>query len=551
MALSSVVTTELQVAARTALRAILQENDPTLDISVGGAVDSILVEGNVAIAAQNQVDIAAQAASTQLSSIADGTVTVTDEAMDAIASSYFITRSAGVAAYGPVEIIVSVDTDYTIPAGYRFNVSTEFGNVSYVTTETYTVYATSGSPDLSVSTNRQLFVKYDTTSGASYRFVIEASCSVVGPTGLLATGAVMSPVQTFTGFARAAAGAPFSGGTEAETNAELATRALAGITPAIVAGVDSIQKLANSVAPLAQIAVVGSDSALVRPSNNVLGLNAGGKIDVFVKSGAITTRSLRVTATVTDYTNHIVTVTLPAPNSYGVYSVDVTAAYSGATPVLTSGGVVVQSTTWSSDTRSDFNPYTPTSTERRFSANATVTLTVKDDRQTIAGYVVSMPSNGVTVPGVYDIVYTYMPDVSVVADAFYAKTARPPGVDVLVKACVPCYTAVTVTAAKPVGYSGETATQLAQRIAAAINAISLGTAALSDYTIRSIISQYGSQLTIQSVTMSGTITGQDGTLTTVAGSGGELVIPTSTVAKFSSENTGFIASMDTVVVTFV
>ena len=42
--------------AKTALRATLQQQDPTLDLSAGGPVDGLLVDGNAAIVARNDAD---------------------------------------------------------------------------------------------------------------------------------------------------------------------------------------------------------------------------------------------------------------------------------------------------------------------------------------------------------------------------------------------------------------------------------------------------------------------------------------------------------------
>jgi len=551
MTLANVVTASLQVTARSAIRAVLQEADPTLDISIGGAVDSVLVEGNVAVTAQNQVDLATLALSTQLSSIADGTVVVTDAQMDVIAANYFVTRSSGVAAYGPIEFIVTTDKAYTIPAGYRFTVATDAGDVSYTIPSTYTVYASSAAPDLSISTNRQIFISYDSLSGYSNRFVVEAVCSVVGPTGLLSTGTVTVPAQPFNGFARSSASSDFSGGTSAETNAELATRALQGITPAVVLGRANIEKLATTTYTNAKVGVIGAESVLTRPSNNILGISAGGKIDIFVKSGSPTTRALRVSATVVNYTTRLVTLTLPAPYSYGVYSVSATAAYSSAAPVIVSGGVVTTATDTAAVTRADFNPFTTSALDRKFSANTTITLTVRDDRQTSGGYVVAMASNGQAINGIYDVVYEYMPGVTEVAAAIYSKQVMPPGVDAIVKACVPCYVTVIVVASKPANYTGETAAQLIQRIVRLINTMPMGTAALSAFSINNVIATYAPQLVVQSTTLAGWITGQDGSGSSVVAVSSKLTIPTSLTGRYSGDNVGFVTTFDRVAVTLV
>lgn len=538
----------MKSTARTNIRALLQETQPSLDLSVGGPVDSIIVEGNVDISAQSSVDLASAILQNQLKAIADGTVTPTDEEVDDLMAGYYLTRNVGTAAYGTIEFIVQRDEAIVLPAGYKLTVN----GVVYKTLITYNVYPTAVVVDLSNPSNRQLYVAYDTETGFLYRFRIDVTADEVGPDGVLVAGTRLTPVQSFSGLGYVQAITNFSGGTTAETNAAFASRALDGLTANIVAGQVNVDKLVTGAYPLAMASLVGFDSALmVRNRNNVFALPTSGKLDIYTKSGILATDSLRVTATVTDFANRLISVTLPAPYSYGVYKTDVVAALTGGPVTVVSGGVEVQSSATAASTRTDFNPSGMDAVDRAFSANATITLVVKDDRQDGSGYIVPMTSNGQVISDIYSIVYTYMPGVAAIADALYAADTRPPGMDILVKAAVPCVTTLNITAYRQPGVNGNTLETIENSISASINQLAMRQPGLSPYTISSILTAASPDLVLVAVSMNGTIYGQDGVDVAISAVNSTLAIPTSVAGRYSYENVFFTTTPALITVTIV
>jgi len=541
-------TPALKDAARTTIRAVLIEADPSLDISIGGAVDSIIVEGNVDVAANNQVNVNQSYLFQQLQAIANGTVTISDAQMDALMQNYYITRQQNVPAFGDTAFVVRDNKQYVIQTGYRVR----YGASSYVTTATYTVYPqdTPGI-DFTVPTNVPLLVIFDQATGFNYQFRIPFVCEQAGPTGIRIAGQVFVPDTTFTALGSITAISNFQGGTLAETNAELAQRALEGITAGTLSGgQDGINKLVSEFYPAAVASSVGVNSPMqTRGRNNPFGLNYAGVLDVYVKSGAIGQNQIIVSAVVTNYLTRTATITLLQPDSAGVYSA---VAQGTSSPVGMTGALVSSPINYLPYTSPVFNPNTASSLQRAFSASTLVQITITDNRvDSLSVPIVPMTSNGQVITGAYTVVVQNMPGINDVATGLYSDAIRPPGVDVLVKAAVPCVTTLNITAAMPANYNGPSASDLAVAIAQAINELPLRTAALDSFTISQIIQAQSSNLVLRTLNMSGTIYGQDGSLIPVYQLGTQLIIPTNLPALVSAENAFFATTQALVTVNLV
>ena len=541
-------TPALKDAARTTIRAVLIEADPALDISIGGAVDSIIVEGNVDVAANNQVNVNQSYLFQQLQAIANGTVTITDAQMDALMQNYFITRQQNVPAFGDTAFVVRDNKQYVIQTGYRIR----YGASSYVTTATYTVYPqdTPGI-DFTVPTNVPLLVIFDQATGFNYQFRIPFVCEQPGPSGIRIAGQVFVPDTTFTALGSITAISNFQGGTLAETNSELAQRALEGITAGTLSGgQDGINKLVSEFYTAAVASSVGVNSPMqTRGRNNPFGLNYAGVLDVYVKSGAIGQNQIIVSAVVTNYLTRTATITLLQPDSSGVYSA---VAQGTSSPPGMTGSLVSSVINYLPYTSPVFNPNTASSFQRAFSASTLVQITITDTRvDSLSAPIVPMTSNGQVITGAYTVVVQNMPGINEVADGLYSDAIRPPGVDVLVKAAVPCVTTLNITAAMPPNYNGPSASDLAVSIAQAINDLQLRTPFLDSFTISQIIQAQSSNLVLRTLNMSGTIYGQDGSLVPVYQLGTQLIIPTNLAAGVSYENAFFATTQALVTVNLV
>ena len=547
MSINTTVTNSDRDAARETIRAILTETQPNLDLSLGGVVDSVIVEGNVDVSVQNKVNVDSAYLQQQLQAIADGEVTITDEQMDSLASNYFITRYTDDPAAGNVDFIVQNETIYTIPAGYVIR----YGDNSYTTSQVYSIYpASTPGVDYGDPSNVRLQTIFDTSTGYGYRFTLPFTCDQVGASGIRVPGDVMTPDVGFTGLGRVEAAESFSGGTAAETNAQLATRCISGIVvKTLGGGQDQIGVLAASIYPNSKISAVGVESAMqTRGRINPFGINTGGKLDVYAKSGAVSRTTRVVSAIVTNLGTREVTLTVSREQAAGAYSftpVGLTGV-SGMT-----GAITLVSTAFAQATLVGFNPEMQ-SQDLRASANTEVTIVITDTRQKPdTSYVVDINALGQLLPDTYGVVVDFMPGVLELADAFYQDANRPPGIDVLVKAGAPCSVSMNISASRPANYNGPSASDLSAQIAFAVNQLAMRTPFLDDFTISQIIKSASSQLTLVSLTMTGGIIAFDGTNVSVWQTGNRLVIPTDSSRKVSYETVFFTTTPAQVVVSLV
>ncbi len=211
MSLSDIPQTDID-SAKTITRALLQEKDPTLDISVGGVVDSLLVDGTALPAANAQANLDTLQASTQLSEIASGAVTVSDAVLDEYLSQYFITRNTDNPATGTVEFIVQINQTYNFPQGYRFN----FGALAYEADANYTIYPVGTAGVTETSTTKFSYQMYDSETGFSYRFTIGIVALAAGTDYLRVIGDRFTVDTGFQGLGLIQAYSNFTGGQTAE-----------------------------------------------------------------------------------------------------------------------------------------------------------------------------------------------------------------------------------------------------------------------------------------------------------------------------------------------
>lgn len=536
--------------ATTENRAVLQERFPDLDISVGGVIDSLLVDGNVAITAQNDADVDQALLVTQLKAISEGTVTVDDDSLDDLMANYFITRREDVPATGTVVFVVRDNRTYTFQSGYRLR----YGDQSYELATNFNVYPTTVvGIDLSIATNVQVQQVYDDETGYLFRFELPIQSLEAAPDAVRVSGDRFVVDQGFDGLGYVEANTNFQGGTSAETNQEFAARGLEGLLAYTVGGQDHIRKIVTNTIQLSDSYAVGAgDAMMTRDRDNVFNIPTGGKTDIYVKSGAIAAATYNVSATVINYVTRRIRVTLTRAQSAGVYRTVLSPRYTATPPTLVSGAVTVNTTTnaqWT--TSSGFNPETPDQYDRAFSARQQIVIDATDDRQDGSGYVVSMTSNGQVISSAYQVQVSYQPGVLDQDTALTADAVRPPGIDVLVKAAVPCVTTLGVVVQAPVNYNGPDADSLEASLAAAVNQLPMTTQYLDSFTISNLLKTINSSLSFVSVAMNGTIYGQNGVDISVPQLVNRLTIPTNTAAKVSPNNTYFTTTSALVTVTLV
>lgn len=549
MTLSADITQADIDAARTYNRAVLQEQFPELDLSVGGPVDSLLVDGQAVTTARNTADVNRAYLYQQLQQIAAGTVTVTDEDADRLAANYFVVRQQAVVASGTVVFIVRDNIFYTFQSGYTLRSNDQ----AYRLTETFSVYpAGTTGVDFAVPTNVLIQQIYDAETGYQYQFSLPISSVEAVPEAVRVSGDRFTADQSFAGLGYIQATTNFEGGTALETNAEMMTRALQGIVPQIVGGLDSIDRLVVEAVPLADSTAVGTGNPLLtRDRDNVFNLPTGGRSDIYCRVGAIAQAGYIIDAVVTDFTTREVQITLSRDQSAGVYTVDVIASFTSTPPTIVSGSITLTTITHDPYVDVGFNPAMPSPLDRAFSARQIIVLTVIDDRQDGSGYVVPMTFDGQVISDAYSVNTNYQPQLLTLDETLTSTAHRPPGSDVLVKAAVPCIVSLGVIAAKPVNYNGQTAAQISAQLASLINQLPVATPSFNASTVAGLLREIEPTLTLLSISLNGTVYGQNDVQYAIAPIAGSLVVPYNAAAKTGVDNSYFTTTTNLVTVSLV
>lgn len=534
-------------------RAILQERFPDLDISVGGPVDSVLVDGNAVITAQNNANVDEALLVTQLQAIAEGTVTIDDEDMDRLMANYFLTRQEAIPATGNVVFVVRDNRNYILQTGYTM----VNGDQNYILTETFSIYpiGTTGI-DFSIDTNVLIEQVFDAETGFQYQFTLPITSEESAPEAVRVSGDRFEPNQPFDGLGYIEATTNFSGGTAEETNQEFATRGLQGLLAYTVGGNDHINKIVQDVVQLGNSNSLGAgDPMMTRDRNNVFNIPTGGKVDTYCKAGAVAQAGYLVSAEVVDFTTREIKITLTREESAGVYRVSLLPRFTSTPPTIVSGSIVVTDVNhlvWT-DTSSvgAFNPEMPDEYDRAFSARQQIEILAVDDRMDGGGYVVSMTFNGEIITDSYSVETQYQPQILDADSVLTDSEVRPPGTDILVKAAVPCLTTLGVVASKPSDYNGPSAGELADTIASVINQLPVSTESLDASIIAGILRVEAPELTLTSLSMNGLVYGQNDINYAVGTIGGKLTPPENSLAKISPRNTYFATTSADVTVALV
>jgi len=516
------------VAKASFVRDILLERDPALPVLPGSPVDALVVQNQAYMAQVHEARLSAISTASSLSAMVASPDTATDADVDAKVSDYFITRAPSVPASGWVRVVTTKNAPVVVPAGF----SLSFSTLKYATTVVHRIYA-SGTPGITSSdTSRILSVRPD----GKYETTIQVVAQQDGLASRLAAGTALVLDTPATGMVSASVSSDFSGGTAAETNQQLLDRALAGVTAKMLGGGNEhVDALVKSLYPSAVVTTLGiGNSLFTRDQGNILGISTGGKIDLYAKtSSAVQYKTLAVTGTVTNSGTRTVTVTLARDVASGIYRV----LYIRPSATVGSGGNSPTSVVLAPVATTGWNPTLIDTRDASFTARHSITITWND---TLG---VGTYTNGQS--RTYNIDVAYSPLIQELDSVLTADITRPAGVDVLVKAGVPCITAVNITVYTPASFSKPAAGVIQSAIANKINGLGFNNELLTSYTLHTAVSEVAPNSDVTSLYMSGLIYGQDG-VDVVVPAGATLAIPTSATGKYGPDNVYFSSAIDAV-----
>lgn len=539
--------TNLQIA-RELNRGLILEQHPSLDPSIGSVVDSLLVDGAATLTVKNADNLRLVSQRQRLGLIAAGDVQASDSEMDELAAFYATTRYEAQSAGGRARVVVRDNRLYTVPAGSTFTV----GSLVFSIDRALTVYSTI---DPTAPENApRLQQVYDDETGFLYQFELDLVSSSTDPSAALVSGDRLAWLDGPSGLGYVEAVSNFSAGRTRETNPQLATRLLQGVTAQVITGRDNAQAVLRRAIPNSDLSLIGVNSPMMtRDRANPLGISTGGRIDVYVKLGGVARKGLVVDATVVDPVARTVDIALTREQAAGLYRAEIFANNTDTPPDVVSG--LLQTIGYARQVWTDvdaFNPLVVEQVDMAYSARSTITYTVQDTRETAGGPVVDMSGGaGSVISGAYRIEISYQPQLIAVDGLLTSAAVRPAGVDVLVKAAVPAEVTVGMTVTRPIDYNGPDALALAAGMAAEINRLPVSTRQLDVFTLSNLLNNVENSLTLVNVSMSATVRGQNGLNIPVNAINGVLSLPLNLDAKVAPDNTYFTTSQTGVVVNLV
>ncbi len=484
---------------RLADTALLQEYNPTVDLKRGPTQD-LVVTPKAALDAATQELIDRVRRSSSLAAITADPTLADDNTVDNLLSNYGLIRQAAAAATGEVTIVLSA----LVPAVIPISVTFVIGGRTYAPDRVYAGRTSS----LAVTGSGDRLI---TAAGSNYAFTITVVDRATGAAGNARAGAAAVPSTTPASFVRAYAAADFTGGRDAQTNAELLALLSSGLAAKTWSNRVTIEGMLRQQFPtLVAISIIGfGDPEMRRDQHQLWPGSCGGRADLFVRTAARWgIVSLTKTATLISKAGAVGTwqVTIGRDDAPSYYKVDrVLLPGQDATETGFAATVDTRAADLTPDAGHTYFPDVTTALEAMYTRYQASSVRFVD---TVTDATALTPS---VATASYNVLVRRLPDIAAIQDWLGDRTRQPPGGDVLVVAAVPCFTTVAFTLTVPTGTTVDTAAVKAA-VAAAVNAGGFaGTlpASLISATVHALFGTVAVALT--AFALAGTVRRRDGT----------------------------------------
>lgn len=266
-------------AAEAVILQLLRENAPELDLRRGTALRDLLVRPAAQFHALNDTRIEALRASQSLEVMQNNPESINETIADSILSNLAYERQTGSKSSGSTKFSVSESKEYFIGSGYQVRDSNER---VYQTTQDWTVRV--GTVN-NAATEVPLIVVSEEND--EYFFVLPMEALEDGTQYDVQEGQAFSAVsQSIAGVVSIEAYTSFTGG----TNEESVTEAIANLENALSHRAFESQtsinaKLRENFSDIYAVSAVGyANAAQLRDKHNIMGVAAGNKVDIYVRS---------------------------------------------------------------------------------------------------------------------------------------------------------------------------------------------------------------------------------------------------------------------------
>lgn len=437
----------------------LQEAFPDADLGRGVLHDVVLhLWGVMASALESRYDRARRSQS--LLAISEDPTLADPAVVDAVLSNYRIYRQPGEAAAGQMTVVVDSLTPVTVPAGAVFAA----GGVRFAPEAAYAARISAAT--VVSATDRVLRPLGD----GNYAFTIPVRALDVGSRGALRRATRMEPEARPPHFVAAYAEGDFSGGWDAESNAELVRRLQEGIATKAWsnrASIDAMLREQPAFARILHTSIIGfGDPEMVRDQHTVFPVSLGGRCDLYVRTAQLPlSTTIQVPCTLVRKTadGGVWQFSLGRDTLPGFYMIDRVAPLDAAPD--DSGYQVVQDVRSFDVTGPGWFPDIEDPIEAAYSAYQAGTFQFLDTDGDADALVENSSQ------ATYSVSVSHMPQVGEIQAFVGARATRGPGGDVLVKAPVPCFTSVSFSIRKRATAAAPALGPIAAAVASMVNTL--------------------------------------------------------------------------------
>jgi hypothetical protein len=430
---------------------------PSLDLGEGRVLRELLIRPAAIFHVERQTDIDNLRQSMSLLAIEEDPSLADDDVVDGVLSNYRISRSEGTKSSGYLTVVINALATTSIPQGTIFTADGQ----DFTTDQTYV-----GVTEQEAVTNSQMRLISSRTDG-SYAFTIPVTAVDAGSAGQVRRDTRFTTSSAIAGVIDIFATQDFTGGTDTETNQQLIDRFNTGISPSVFSGRVQIEALVReTVTDTKDVSITGfGDAEMLRDQHNILGISAGGKADLWVrtqeKPESVT---LSKEAVLVDADEQLWQLSLARDDFPGFYVIESVIPSSAAAE--SAGTLEITGETRSVDMTRETNEFVPdvdNIIEGAYSRYQTSVIQFKDpdtDEDAVAG---DRADYNVNVLGLLNI--DTLQDVAVDRDV------RNPQADYLVRAPVPAFVTISATVLYRADDEAPDADEIKAEIVSRVNAL--------------------------------------------------------------------------------
>lgn len=449
---------ELIEQSKEYLRQLLAEEFPSMDLTVSRVFHDNLLLPAAILHSVNREDFDRLRRSFSPVEIQENPALADSEIIDSVYANYGVERYQGDKATGFVSIIITDKLTTAIPEATIFTAN----ELNYVLDQPYIGVTTQ---DAVVSSQERLItVRTDGT----FVFTVPVTAELAGATYRASRDTRFTVSPAIPGTTDLRATADFEGGNAAESNAELAARASAGIAPRIFSGRSQVESLLREQLPtLRAVSQVGlGDPEMLRDRHNIFSASNGGKADLYVQTADVP-NEVKVVKECTYLGNQEWQFSLLRDDAPGFYLVTAIVEkdlvnFQGSLEITDEvrGADLTKETDWVHQIEGG-------QLESAYSRYQTAVVKFKDTT-TPAGTAVGAKTD-------YDVYVSVMPSIKLLNDLTVERARRPEGGDYLIRAAVPAYMSVSLLVLQRFGTAAPDENAIKQAVVNRINALGFNT----------------------------------------------------------------------------